>query len=222
MSYSEEHNKKIDKIMALLIIIGIFSLFIAVIYSIDSIKQNNFIENEKEAYEVIRMLNGRKFEDIQNGEDTEQKIEVRQSLTFPTDKQVKIKKYSRDIFALSTVYYIENDNGIATVVAAKNLGVNILTNYATFKKESDQLNSDLPKLIDRINTEKFDSLESIFNPEYFGIGSDFDYDVTVYPSIQYPWDKQIKIRGKSRSSESAILYVENHNGIAKVIDIKQQ
>lgn len=62
---------------------------------------------------------------------------------------------------------------------------------------------------------------AMFNGKFFNElvnQEDTCQKIEVFPSIQYPNDKQIFILDKEKNIKT-ILFIENNNGIAKVVDV---
>lgn len=79
----------------------------------------------------------------------------------------------------------------------------------------------LIQAIDRIyETKAYEAIE-IFNGKTFNElkdEEDFYQEVEVFPSVKYPDDKQVIISYKHQAIKT-VLFIENDNGIAKVVDV---
>lgn len=69
--------------------------------------------NEAFAYEAIKTINGKDFNDLADQEDASQKRNVYFSIEYPEDKQVVI--INKNNKSQSTLF-VENNNGLAKVV----------------------------------------------------------------------------------------------------------
>lgn len=188
-------------------------IFAGFLIGINSARSDSYDLIQDFVYTNMTMINGKNFDDLKTGSDADISITVYQSLDYPEDKQVIFRKssYYNPILYKYLVFYVENDNGIAKVVDAKVNGDQIFINYKDYGFIFFNSNNSIQdEVIAMINGKIFNDLQC---------GEDADSSISVYQSLEFPKDKQILV-SKHFYKETATLYVENDNGIAKVVDVK--